>query len=83
MDMIGVAGVEAEAELLGAITLFFERVGLTSKDVGIRVSSRKVCSLDFSSSKARACRSMSSGWRTGREGKGRVVTVTATCYADL
>ena len=35
-------GVEAEAELLAAITLFFERVGLTSKDVGIKVSSRKV-----------------------------------------
>ncbi|GAX76659.1 hypothetical protein CEUSTIGMA_g4105.t1 [Chlamydomonas eustigma] len=42
MDIIGVAGVEAEAELLAAITLFFERVGLSSKDVGIKVSSRKV-----------------------------------------
>jgi histidyl-tRNA synthetase len=34
--------VQAEAELLAAITLFFERVGLSSKDVGIKVSSRKV-----------------------------------------
>lgn len=33
---------QAEAELLAAITLFFERVGLTSKDVGIKVSNRKV-----------------------------------------
>lgn len=38
----GVPGVEAEAELLAAMTLFFERVGLTSGDVGIKVSSRKV-----------------------------------------
>ena len=42
MDIVGVPGVEAEAELLAAITLFFERVGITSKEVGIKVSSRKV-----------------------------------------
>ena len=42
MDIVGVQGVEAEAELLAAITTFFERVGLTAKDVGIKVSSRKV-----------------------------------------
>lgn len=42
MDIIGVQGVEAEAELLAAITMFMQRVGLTSKDVGIKVSSRKV-----------------------------------------
>jgi hypothetical protein len=36
------AGVEAEAELLAAITSFFSRVGLSSGDVGIKVSSRKV-----------------------------------------
>jgi histidyl-tRNA synthetase len=41
MDVIGVPGVEAEAELLAAITTFFSRVGLSSADVGIRVSSRK------------------------------------------
>lgn len=35
-------GVEAEAELLAAITTFFSRVGLSSTDVGIKVSSRKV-----------------------------------------
>ena len=34
MDVWGVAGIEAEAELLAAITTFFKRVGLTSKDVG-------------------------------------------------
>ena len=42
MDIIGVPGVEAEAEILAAITQFFSAVGLTSKDVGIKVSSRKV-----------------------------------------
>lgn len=42
MDIVGVEGVEAEAELLAAIASFFERVGLSSKDVGIKVSSRKV-----------------------------------------
>jgi histidyl-tRNA synthetase len=42
MDIIGVEGVEAEAELLAAITQFFKGVGLTSADVGIKVSSRKV-----------------------------------------
>lgn len=34
--------MEAEAELLAAITLFFERLGLSCKDIGIKVSSRKV-----------------------------------------
>lgn len=42
MDIIGIEGQEAEAELLGAITFFFDRVGLTPKDVTIKVSSRKV-----------------------------------------
>ncbi|KAK3132589.1 hypothetical protein QOZ80_6AG0524860 [Eleusine coracana subsp. coracana] len=42
MDIFGVPKVRAEAELLQAIVLFFERVGITSTDVGIRVSSRKV-----------------------------------------
>lgn len=37
MDIIGVAGVEAEAELLAAIIHFFERVGLTPQDAGIKV----------------------------------------------
>lgn len=35
-------GVEAEAELLSALTTFFGRVGLTPDDVGLKVSSRKV-----------------------------------------
>ena len=42
MDLVGVAGVEAEAELLAAIVSFFRRLGLTAEDVGIKVSSRKV-----------------------------------------
>jgi histidyl-tRNA synthetase len=37
-------GVEAEAELLSAITTFFTNVGLTSADVGIKVNSRAVLS---------------------------------------
>lgn len=42
MDIVGVPGVAAEAEILAAITTFFKRVGLTAADVGIKVSSRKV-----------------------------------------
>lgn len=37
MDIWGVDGVEAEAELLGAIVTFLERVGLGPEDVGIKV----------------------------------------------
>lgn len=42
MDIVGVPGIAAEAELLAAIVLFLERVGLTSEDIVIKVSSRKV-----------------------------------------
>ncbi|CAL8472101.1 g11643 [Coccomyxa elongata] len=42
MDIIGVPGIAAEAELLAAIVLFLERVGLSSEDIVIKVSSRKV-----------------------------------------
>jgi histidyl-tRNA synthetase len=42
MDIVGVDGVEAEAELLAAIVEFFTRLGITSADVGLKVSSRKV-----------------------------------------
>jgi histidyl-tRNA synthetase len=42
MDIVGVEGVEAEAELLGAITMLFSRVGLTAQDVKIKVNNRKV-----------------------------------------
>lgn len=42
MDIIGVPGIQAEAELLAAIVLFLERVGLSSKDIVMKVSSRKV-----------------------------------------
>lgn len=37
MDIWGVSGVEAEAELLAAIVATFTDMGLTSKDVGIKV----------------------------------------------
>jgi len=42
MDIWGVEGVQTEAELLSAMVMFFERVGLTSDDVGIKVNSRGV-----------------------------------------
>ena len=35
-------GVAAEAELLAAIALFLERLGLSAQDIVIKVSSRKV-----------------------------------------
>eukprot|EP00472_Partenskyella_glossopodia_P014368 CAMPEP_0197542032 /NCGR_PEP_ID=MMETSP1318-20131121/67488_1 /TAXON_ID=552666 /ORGANISM="Partenskyella glossopodia, Strain RCC365" /LENGTH=508 /DNA_ID=CAMNT_0043101269 /DNA_START=517 /DNA_END=2043 /DNA_ORIENTATION=+ len=40
MDVWGVGGVTAEAELLSAVTSFFKKVGLTSEDIGIKVNSR-------------------------------------------
>jgi histidyl-tRNA synthetase len=42
MDIWGVAGEEADAELLSAMVHFFKKVGLTSQDVGIKVNSRLV-----------------------------------------
>jgi histidyl-tRNA synthetase len=42
MDIVGVPEVSAEAELLSAIVVFLERVGLSSSDITIKVSSRKV-----------------------------------------
>ena len=42
VDIFGVAGITAEAELLAIITRFFQRVGLGAEDVGIKISSRKV-----------------------------------------
>lgn len=38
LDVIGVPGVEAEAELLAAMITFFQRVGLGPQDVGLKVS---------------------------------------------
>ena len=38
----GVAGVEAEAELLAAMVMFFKNVGLSSEDVVIKVSNRQL-----------------------------------------
>lgn len=42
MDIWGVAGVTAEVELVAAMVMFLERVGLTCGDVGISVNSRLV-----------------------------------------
>jgi len=42
MDVWGISGIEAEAELLSAMVKFFENVGLTSDDVGIKINSRLV-----------------------------------------
>lgn len=42
MDVVGVESVTAEAELLAAIVGLFQRLGLTAKDVGLKVNSRKV-----------------------------------------
>ncbi|KAL4191155.1 hypothetical protein AMTRI_Chr07g79290 [Amborella trichopoda] len=42
MDIIGVQGVAAEAELIFSIVILFKRLGITSSDVGFKVSSRKV-----------------------------------------
>ena len=42
LDVWGVDGVAAEAELLAAAVGFCERVGLTSSDVGVKVSTRGV-----------------------------------------
>ncbi|KAK2974713.1 hypothetical protein RJ640_007140 [Escallonia rubra] len=42
MDIIGVPGVTAEAELISSIVTLFKRMGITSSDVGFKVSSRKV-----------------------------------------
>ncbi|KAH8073960.1 histidyl-trna synthetase [Aureococcus anophagefferens] len=40
MDIWGVPGVTAEAEVLAAVVGFFERVGIDSADVGIKINSR-------------------------------------------
>merc|ERR1711957_394442 len=42
MDIVGVPSIYAEAELLSAVCTFFESVGITSKDIGLKVNSRKV-----------------------------------------
>lgn len=42
MDIWGVQGIQAEAELLAAMVHFFREVGLTPQDVGIKVNSRAI-----------------------------------------
>lgn len=42
MDIVGEKTIMAEVELLSAVCSFFESVGITSSDVGLKVNSRKV-----------------------------------------
>eukprot|EP00755_Sulcionema_specki_P004441 Sspe_Gene.30080::Locus_14675_Transcript_1_1_Confidence_1.000_Length_1685::g.30080::m.30080/K01892/HARS, hisS; histidyl-tRNA synthetase len=42
MDIFGVSGVTAEAELLMAVITLFKKLGLTAADVGIKINSRKL-----------------------------------------
>ena len=42
MDIVGVDHVHAELELLAASVAFFQRLGLTAEEVGIKVNSRAV-----------------------------------------
>eukprot|EP00607_Mallomonas_marina_P001793 CAMPEP_0182439044 /NCGR_PEP_ID=MMETSP1167-20130531/86182_1 /TAXON_ID=2988 /ORGANISM="Mallomonas Sp, Strain CCMP3275" /LENGTH=433 /DNA_ID=CAMNT_0024632629 /DNA_START=286 /DNA_END=1587 /DNA_ORIENTATION=- len=42
MDIWGVEGVEAEAELLSSVVSFLSSTGLSARDVGIKVNSRKL-----------------------------------------
>ncbi|KVI09504.1 Aminoacyl-tRNA synthetase, class II [Cynara cardunculus var. scolymus] len=42
MDIIGVPDVTGEAELISSIVTFFKRIGITARDVGFKISSRKV-----------------------------------------
>ena len=42
VDIFGISGVAAEAELLCLVTTLFSRLGLTAEDVEIRLSSRKI-----------------------------------------
>ena len=42
MDIVGVNNTSAEVELLSAIISLFKRLGLSKKDVGIRISNRKL-----------------------------------------
>lgn len=44
MDIIGEPSITAEVELLAGVVRFFQSVGITSADVGIKVNSRKVLS---------------------------------------
>ena len=42
MDIVGVPGVEAEAELLSAIAMLLQLLQLGPEDIAIKVSSRRV-----------------------------------------
>ncbi|NKB68558.1 MAG: histidine--tRNA ligase [Candidatus Latescibacteria bacterium] len=42
MDIVGVPEVTAEAELIAALTAFFQRLSLGPEDIGIKISNRKI-----------------------------------------
>jgi histidyl-tRNA synthetase len=42
MDIFGIQGIEAEAELLSSIIFSFRQMGLSHQDVGIKINSRKL-----------------------------------------
>eukprot|EP01063_Lacrimia_lanifica_P040414 TRINITY_DN9137_c0_g2_i1.p1 TRINITY_DN9137_c0_g2~~TRINITY_DN9137_c0_g2_i1.p1 ORF type:complete len:494 (+),score=226.58 TRINITY_DN9137_c0_g2_i1:85-1566(+) len=42
MDILGVPGITAEAELISAAITFLKNVGITAKDVGFKINSRKL-----------------------------------------
>eukprot|EP00796_Vickermania_ingenoplastis_P011701 gene11702-8050_t len=42
MDVVGVTSISAEVELVAACCAAMEKLGLTAKDVGIKINSRKV-----------------------------------------
>mmetsp|Transcript_51148 Transcript_51148/g.121560 ORF Transcript_51148/g.121560 Transcript_51148/m.121560 type:complete len:534 (+) Transcript_51148:82-1683(+) len=42
MDIVGIPGIQAEVEILSAAVMLFESVGLTAKEIVIRVNSRKL-----------------------------------------
>ena len=54
LDIFGVPGVEAEAELIAAVVTFFSRVGLGAEDVGIKISNRKILETALSAAKVPA-----------------------------
>ena len=45
MDVVGVPGVEAEAEVLSAITLLLQRLKLSAQEIVIKVSRVSPCSV--------------------------------------
>jgi histidyl-tRNA synthetase len=49
IDLIGATSPEADAELIAIVVNFFQSVGLTAEDVGIRVNNRKLLNQELGS----------------------------------